>query len=156
MVLQAWRVLRLAFGLFLSAHLLACAFAMLELQFMNQIVEGGLPTHFSARQPIPWNDIPTSELYPQVLYIGVDFLVGGAPDSYSGPEAWFCLIGLLIGCTVFSIFFGAIHQLIADQARDSLEHQQKIDNINNQMVRVHVHTHKHTCAQKCVCTRAHI
>ena len=41
--------MRLAIGLFLVSHFLACAFALLELQFLDDIVEGGMPTNFNSR-----------------------------------------------------------------------------------------------------------
>jgi Ca2+-binding EF-hand superfamily protein len=132
-VIRTWRVLRLAFGLILVSHLLACTFAMIELQFMESITSGGMPTNFNAREPMPWNELPVSELYPQVLYVGVALLVGDAPQAYNGLEAWFFLIGLLIGCTVFSVFFGEIQVLIQDQNKDEIDHRRKMDEVNAQM-----------------------
>ena len=68
-IIQTWRVVRLAVGLLLTSHLLACGYAMLELQFMEDIVEGGMPTNFNSRKPIPWTELEVPQLYPQVSLV---------------------------------------------------------------------------------------
>ena len=40
-VIQIWRVMRLAGGLLLVSHLLACALAMFELKIVENIVDEG-------------------------------------------------------------------------------------------------------------------
>ena len=37
----------------------------LELQFIGDITDGGMPTNFNTKEPIPWTDLKTSQLYPQ-------------------------------------------------------------------------------------------
>jgi len=132
-VLQVWRIGKLGFGLILISHLLGCAFAMLELQFLEDEIKGAVSTYFLEKSP-PWTkSYPMKHLYPRVLYTAIGMLLGDPPDVHSGPEAWFCIVALLIGCSVYSVFFGEIGMLVADASQAELDHQRKLDLLNSQM-----------------------